>query len=155
MILHVHIRVSQAVLHWHLTIFKGSSGAGRKYVVRGSSRPRVWSHPHFTGSNLSDFRSTHAIPLRNDFHTGNRGPTRQLRRCHPERCRWKHFSCSRDICITTQILRIQFRENELGKRRLLESVKKLWKETGFVILRAWQEVLGMSTGRRPAGNRVT
>ena len=38
---------------------------------------------------------------------------------------------------------------------MLESVKKLWEETGFVILRAWQEVLGMSTGRRPAGDKVT
>ena len=47
------------------------------------------------------------------------------------------------------------RENELGKRRLLESVQKMWEETGFVILRAWQEVLGMSTGRRPAGDKVT
>ena len=37
----------------------------------------------------------------------------------------------------------------------LESVQKLWEETGFVILRAWQEVLGMSTGRRPAGDKVT
>ena len=147
--------VYQSVLHWHLTIFKGSSGACGKSVVRGSSRPRVWSHSPYLGSNLSDFRSTLSIPLRNDFHTGNRGPTRQLRRCHPESCRWKHFSCSREICITTQILRIQFREKELGKRRLLESVQKLWEETGFVILRAWQEVLGMSTGRRPAGDKVT
>ena len=57
-----------------------------------------------------------AIPI----FLGKRGPTRQLRRCHPERCRWKHFSSSREICITTQILRIQFREKELGKRRLLE-----------------------------------
>ena len=69
--MHVHIRVSQAVLHWHLTIFKGSSGAGGKSVVGGSSRPRVWSHPHFSGSNLSDFRSTDAIPLRNaSFFSG-------------------------------------------------------------------------------------
>ena len=52
-------------------------------------------------------------------------------------------------------LRIQFREKQLGERRLLESVQELWEETGFVILRAWQEVLGMSTGRRPTGDKVT
>ena len=31
----------------------------------------------------------HLIPRWNDFHTVNIGPTRQLRRCHPERRRWK------------------------------------------------------------------
>ena len=114
---HVHIRVSQSVLHWHLTIFKESSGAGGKSVVRGSSRPRVWSHAHCPGSNLSDL------------------PTRQLRRSHPERCRWKHFSLSRELCITIHILMIQFRETELGKSTLLESVQKLWEESGLAILR--------------------
>ena len=51
--------------------------------------------------------------------------------------------------------RIQFREKECGERRLLESVQELWEETGLVILRAGKEVLGMSTGRRPTGDKVT
>ena len=50
---------------------------------------------------------------------------------------------------------LQFREKELGERRLLESVQELWEETGFVLLRAGQDMLGMSTGRRPAGDKVT
>ena len=52
-------------------------------------------------------------------------------------------------------LRIQFREKELGERRLLGSVQELWEETGLVILRAGQDVLGMSIGRRPTGEKVT
>ena len=51
-------------------------------------------------------------------------------------------------------LRIQYREKQLGERRLLESVQELW-ETRLVILRAGQYVLGMSVGRRPTGDKVT
>ena len=52
-------------------------------------------------------------------------------------------------------LRIQFREKQLGEIRLLESVQELWVETGLVMLRAGQDVLGMSVGRRPTGDKVT
>ena len=52
-------------------------------------------------------------------------------------------------------LRIQFREKEFGESRLLESVQELWEETDLVILRAGQDVVGMSIGRRPAGDKVT
>ena len=51
-------------------------------------------------------------------------------------------------------LRIQFRENELSERRLLENVQELWEETGLVILRAGQDVLGMLIGRIPIGDKV-
>ena len=71
--LHVglHIRVSQSVLHWHLTTFKRSSGADGKYVVRGSCRSCVWSHPHFLGTICPTSPSTHE--LRNTrVHCGGR-----------------------------------------------------------------------------------
>ena len=52
-------------------------------------------------------------------------------------------------------LKIQFREKVLSERRLLESVHDWWDESSMVILRAGQEVLGMSTGRRPPGDKET
>ena len=55
---------------------------------------------------------------------------------------------------TEDNLRIQFREKGLGERRLLESVQELWEETGLVILRSGQDVLGMLIGRRPTGDKV-
>ena len=43
----------------------------------------------------------------------------------------------------------------LSERRLLENVQEWWKENSTVIVRAGQEVLGMTTGRRPPGNKET
>ena len=43
----------------------------------------------------------------------------------------------------------QFREKLLDKVRPLESVQECWEETSKSILRVGQEVLGMTTGRRP------
>ena len=55
---------------------------------------------------------------------------------------------------TEDNLRTQFREKGLGERKLLESVQELWEETGLVILRAGQDVLGMLIGGRPNGDKV-
>ena len=55
---------------------------------------------------------------------------------------------------TEDNLMIQFREKGLGERRLLESVQELCEETGSVILRSGQDVLGMLIGRRTTGDRV-
>ena len=52
-------------------------------------------------------------------------------------------------------LKIQFRENVLSEISLLENVQGWWEENSTVILRAGQEVLGMTTGRRPAGDKDT
>ena len=52
-------------------------------------------------------------------------------------------------------LKIQFREKVLSERRLLENVQEWWEENSAVIVRAGQEVLGMTTGRRPPGDKVT
>ena len=43
----------------------------------------------------------------------------------------------------------------LSERRLLESVQEWWEENSTVILRAGQEVLGISTGRRPPVDKET
>ena len=51
-----------------------------------------------------------------------------------------------------EYLNIEFREKVLRERRLLESVQERWEENSTVILRDGQEVLGMSTGRRPPGD---
>ena len=52
-------------------------------------------------------------------------------------------------------LKIQFREKVLSERRLLKSVQEWWEENSMVILRAGQEVLGMSTARRPPLDKQT
>ena len=52
-------------------------------------------------------------------------------------------------------LKVQFREKVLGERRLLESDQEWWEENSMVILRDGQEVLGMSTWRRPLGDKET
>ena len=52
-------------------------------------------------------------------------------------------------------LKIQFREKVLNERSLLENVQEWWEENSTVILRAGQEVLGMTTGRRPPGDKDT
>ena len=52
-------------------------------------------------------------------------------------------------------LKIQFREKVLSERRLLENVQEWWEENSKVIVRAGQEVLGMTTGRRPPGDKET
>ena len=52
-------------------------------------------------------------------------------------------------------LKIQFRENVLSERRLLENVQEWWEENSTVIVRAGQEVLCMTTGRRPPGDKET
>ena len=49
-------------------------------------------------------------------------------------------------------LKIEFREKVLSERRPLENVQEWWKENSMVMLRAGQEVLGMTTGRRPPGD---
>ena len=43
----------------------------------------------------------------------------------------------------------------LSERRLLENVQEWWEENSTVIVRAGQEVLGMTTGRRPPGDKET
>ena len=43
----------------------------------------------------------------------------------------------------------------LGERILLENVQGRWEENSIVILTAGQEVLGMTTGRRPPGDKET
>ena len=52
-------------------------------------------------------------------------------------------------------LKIKFREKVLSERILLENVQEWWEENSTVILRAGQEVLGMTTGRRPPGDKET
>ena len=52
-------------------------------------------------------------------------------------------------------LKIQFREKVSIERRLLENVQEWWEENSTVIVRAGQEVLGMTTGRRPPGDKET
>ena len=41
----------------------------------------------------------------------------------------------------------------MSERRLLDSVQEWWGENCMVILRAGQEVPGMSRGRRPPANK--
>ena len=43
----------------------------------------------------------------------------------------------------------------LSERRLLENVQEWWEENSTVIVRAGQEVLGMTTGRRPPEDKET
>ena len=62
---------------------------------------------------------------------------------------------SRSHRISNEETERQFRENVLSERRLLESVQEWWEENSTVILRAGQEVLGMTTGRRPPGDKET
>ena len=50
---------------------------------------------------------------------------------------------------------MQLREKVLSERRLLEIVQEWWEENSMVILRAGQEVLGMTTGRRPLWDKET
>ena len=52
-------------------------------------------------------------------------------------------------------LKIQFREKVLSERRLLGRVQVWWEKNSMVILRAGQEVLSMTTGRRPPGDMET
>ena len=49
-------------------------------------------------------------------------------------------------------LKVQFREKVLDKVRPVECVQEWWEETSTRILRVGQEVLGMTTGRRPPGD---
>ncbi len=51
----------QSVLHWHLTTFKRSSGAGGKSVVRGSSRHLFGAISIFQGPVCPTSPSTHEI----------------------------------------------------------------------------------------------
>ena len=48
-------------------------------------------------------------------------------------------------------LKIQFRENVLGERSLLESVQELWEENSMVISRAEQEGNPLGTRRHGGG----
>ena len=43
----------------------------------------------------------------------------------------------------------------MDKVRPVESVQEWWEETNTRILRVGQEVLGMTTGRRPPGDKET
>ena len=52
-------------------------------------------------------------------------------------------------------LKVQFREKVLDKVRPVECVQEWWEETSTRILRVGQEVLGMTTGRRPPGDKET
>ena len=52
-------------------------------------------------------------------------------------------------------LKVQFRENVLDNVRPVESVYEWWEETSTVILRVGQEVLGMTPGQRPPGDKET
>ena len=52
-------------------------------------------------------------------------------------------------------LKVQFREKVLDKVRPVESVQEWWEETSTRILRVGQEVLGLTTGRRPPGDKET
>ena len=51
--------------------------------------------------------------------------------------------------------KVQFREKVLDKVRPVECVQEWWEETSTRILRVGQEVLGMTTGRRPPGDKET
>ena len=51
-------------------------------------------------------------------------------------------------------LKVQFRE-VLVKVRPVDSVQEWWEETSTTILRVEQDVLGMTTGRRPPGDKET
>ena len=50
-------------------------------------------------------------------------------------------------------LKTQFNEKVLQERRLPDSAQEWWEETSKVILKAGQEVLEMSTGRRSPGDK--
>ena len=52
-------------------------------------------------------------------------------------------------------LKTQFREEALSERRLLENVQEWWEENSTVIVRAGQEVFGMTTGRIPPADKET
>ena len=52
-------------------------------------------------------------------------------------------------------LKVQFREKVLDKVRPEESVQEWWEETSTTILRVGQDVLSMTTGRRPPGDKET
>ena len=52
-------------------------------------------------------------------------------------------------------IKIPFREKVLSERRLLENVQEWWEDNSTVILRAGQEVLGMTTGRISPGDKDT
>ena len=52
-------------------------------------------------------------------------------------------------------LKVQFREKVMDKVRLVDCVQEWWEETSTTILRVGQEVLGMTTGRRPPGDKDT
>ena len=52
-------------------------------------------------------------------------------------------------------LKVQFRKKVLDKVRPVESVHEWCEETSTTILRVGQEVLGMTTGRRPTGDKET
>ena len=52
-------------------------------------------------------------------------------------------------------LKIQFREKVLSGRILLENVQEWWEVNSTVMLRAGQEVLGVTTGRIPPGDKDT
>ena len=43
----------------------------------------------------------------------------------------------------------------LSERRLLDTDQEWWEENSTVLLRAGQEVLGMTTGRIPPGDKET
>ena len=52
-------------------------------------------------------------------------------------------------------IKVQFRETVLDNVRPVENVQEWWEETSTTILRVAQEVLGMTTGRRPPGDKET
>ena len=52
-------------------------------------------------------------------------------------------------------LKVQLGEKVLDKVRPVECVQEWWEETSTRILRVGQEVLGMTTGRRPPGDKET
>ena len=52
-------------------------------------------------------------------------------------------------------IKIQFREKVLSGRILLENVQEWREENSTVMLRAGQEVLGVTTGRIPPGDKYT
>ena len=52
-------------------------------------------------------------------------------------------------------IKVQCREKVLDKVRPVESVQEWWEETSSTILRVGHDVLGMTTGRRPPGDKET
>ena len=52
-------------------------------------------------------------------------------------------------------LKVQFREKVLDNVRPVECVQEWWEETSTRILRVGQEVLDMTTGQRPPGDKET